>query len=136
MPFPLIVDERDESGHTTKHRRYRPVPDVAFLSYNFPLFLVEFDNQQDKYRLLVQMACALRLALAFLKESGDNDPSFFLMGAFFTKDHKIFRYFFFVDENQKVCLFKHTSGSTLPHPLNFRPAITKKFIRCAKFVTL
>lgn len=86
--------------------KYEPHPDAAFLKGNFPYFLVEvdsLDNQNDKYRLYVQMACALKLALAF-RRSVRNDNKFFLMGAFFAKEREIYRLFFYVDGKEKVRL--------------------------------
>ncbi|EJD00629.1 uncharacterized protein FOMMEDRAFT_142433 [Fomitiporia mediterranea MF3/22] len=104
FPFFLIVDE--VNGHNIVGQyKYRPKPNVALFKDDFPRFLAEFDsltNQDNKHRLLVQMACALCLALAFRRADGCHDENFFLMGAFFTKEWHIYRYFFYSNEG-KVC---------------------------------
>ena len=86
-----------------KRRKYQPRPDVAFLTHGFPRFLVEIDstdNQRDRLRLHVQLACALHLALALRRVAGVNNEDFFLMGAFIDKFWVIHRYFYYVREGK------------------------------------
>lgn len=103
FPFPLIAATYDSARNFLSYRKYRPRPDVAFLKHGFPRFLAEIDsidNQNDKYRLQVQMACALRLAHALQKVSDISNEQLFLMGAFFSKDLKVDRFFFHVEKGQ------------------------------------
>lgn len=89
--------------------------------------MVEVDslnNQYDKYRLYVQMACALKLALAFRPNAVDDDK-FFLMGAFFAKDREIYRIFFY-KKADKVRLKTSTWIGSTSHHLFPRFAFTRE----------
>ena len=109
-------------------RKYQPRPDAAFYKGKLPYFLAEvdsLDNENDKYRLYVQMACALKYALAF-RQKGGKDNKFFLMGAFFSKEREIHRYFFYVNDAKKVRLMTSMWDSSTSHPLFARLALTKE----------
>ena len=98
LPFYLLAAE--DTGNTVTTRRYRPRPDFYLSKGNLPYFFVEFDshdNGQDYSRMLVQMACSLRLKCTASREDTVKKNKYFLMGAFFTKEWYIKRVFCYVD---------------------------------------
>ena len=131
LSCPLIAKLQDDAGRVKERRKYQPRPNFALLKDDFPWFLVEvdsFDNHNDKYRLQVQMACSLNFALTLRQLDGINDEQFFLMGAVFAHDWKIYRYFFYSEEG-KVRLripISFTLYYSLFTDVLSRSAITKK----------
>jgi len=93
------------SGHSFKREyeaKYRPIADYAIFKNGIPRFLAEFDSSSggtDKECLLCQLACTTRLDAVY-NDSQDSKDKILLMGAHFTKDWKIFRYFFYFKNNE------------------------------------
>ncbi|EGN98904.1 hypothetical protein SERLA73DRAFT_73488 [Serpula lacrymans var. lacrymans S7.3] len=105
IPFPIIIHLTQEN----ENHKYTPQPDATFLQHSIPRFLVEIDSHcknQDEYRLNVYAACVLRL-IARLGEDdrikNEYDNNVFLMAVFFSEKREINRYFFFMDDDDKVC---------------------------------
>ena len=124
IPFLLVAKERVPSSNSENetgcvYRQYRPSPDVAFYKNGFPYFFCELEslsNHANKYRMCVQMACALRFGHYVRGVSGTHDTTpLFIMGAFIKRNWVVSRYFAYFDHDGKTVCVKSTSlRSTWP----------------------
>ena len=110
LEYPLLI-QPPADGATVKYRKYYPQPDVAFVRRGIPFLLVEIDshsNHLDKHRMHALAACTLRLMHGLrLLETKAADRELFIMGAFFSREWMVHRFFYFLDEQgEKVCLQK------------------------------
>lgn len=110
MAYPLLIElPADRDGEPAKYRKYYPQPDVAFLRRDIPFLLVEIDSHSDgsdKNRMHALAACTLRLMYRLrLAETHVADRQLLIMGAFFTREWMVRRFFYFLDDaGKQVCL--------------------------------
>ena len=146
IPFHLVAKEHvpipnTESEAEYVYRRYRPFPDVALYKNGFPYFFCELDslsNRADKYRMCVQMACALRFGHYLRGVSGTRETTtLFLMGAFVNRDWVVNRYFACFDHDGKtVCLKPSSLRSAWPLIHMPRLSLSTKILTCGKDTTV
>lgn len=90
-------------------KRYTPRPDFWLGNPEFPFVLAEFQSnlpgEEDKFRMMFQLACLVRYAYAAKVNMG----TLYLMGFFFTKDKQVERFIFYgvpKEGNEAEPLFK------------------------------